>query len=460
MKISFLGQGLNFNSDCSVGNKLLMLFKDNRFNKFTVISAFASKAGVFGLSNCISEASEYIKEVNIIVGVDQEGTSKEALDSINLLNVNSYIYYQNESPIFHPKIYIFEGDKVKNIIIGSSNLTGRGLFVNVESSLMIEFSSDNIEGNNFFSELQLFYKDLLDFTDPNLFKIETDIIDKFVNDGIVPLESVSFNKHQKHTSDRSIANETQLQIPKRSIARIPKLFRNGSNKYSNNNILDVVNEELNIDVISIEKRFGKSFFIKDARLFEMYILLKLLEINTTENTYKINRKKFEDNYLKDIKTINNNRTNTWIALSDLGLIDSSNRITKLGQKMSSFEYEFFVVYIYKTHISKYIDLIIDYFCQSDDNLKKSNKNIALDLKAIYLNKDVIYLTESNGRYISSWLSLLRDDFGCIDFKPRTKERKLLYIPSKLDKNKLISKIRENTKANEYLCNIKLIQNKA
>ncbi|MGB5990289.1 MAG: phospholipase D family protein [Marinifilaceae bacterium] len=456
MKISFLGQGLDFNSNFSVGNKLLMLFKDNRFNKFTVISAFASKAGVLGLSKCISEASEYIKEINIIVGVDQEGTSKEALDSINLLDVNSYIFYQNESPIFHPKIYIFEGDKVKNIIIGSSNLTGRGLFVNVESSLMVEFSCDSIEGNMFFSELQLYYKDLLNFTDPNLFKIEKDIIEKFANDGIVPLESISFNKHQKHTSDRILANEPQLQIPKRSIARIPELFRKGSQEYTNNNILDVVNEELNIDVISIEKRLGKIPFIKDARLFEMYIILKFLNNHKSENSYKINRKEFEDVYLKDIITINNNRTNTWIGLSDLGFINSTNNLTESGLEMSSLEYEFFVVYIYKTHICKYIDLIIDYFCQSDDNLKKSNKDIALDLKAIYLNKDVIYLTESNGRYISSWLNLLRDDFGCIDFKPRTSKRKLLYIPSNLDKIKLISKIRENTKANEYLCNIKWI----
>lgn len=111
MKITLLGQGYEAISEDSVGNYLIKFLSEKNFHTFTGISAFASEAGVLGLSEYIANAKNFFKSLNLIVGVDQEDTSKEALIEINNLEINSYIFHQKESPIFHPKIYLSQQNK-------------------------------------------------------------------------------------------------------------------------------------------------------------------------------------------------------------------------------------------------------------------------------------------------------------------------------------------------------------
>ena len=160
MKTTFLGQGFLADTDMAVGTLIEKFFSENEYHTFTGITAFASEAGVYGLSNSIA-GSLSPKNINLIVGIDQEGTPKNALEEILKLNVNSYIFYQKEAPIFHPKIYLFEGDNKTSIIVGSSNLTGRGLFNNVESSTLIEFDNDDADGQAYLKAMKDYYSTLL-----------------------------------------------------------------------------------------------------------------------------------------------------------------------------------------------------------------------------------------------------------------------------------------------------------
>ncbi len=244
MKITFLGQGFESESKKSVGNTIIKLFKENKFSSFTGISAFASEAGVVGLSECIASGAEFYKTLNLIVGIDQEGTSKKALKEINDLGINSYIFYQKESPIFHPKIYLFEGESDTTIIVGSSNLTARGFFGNVESSLMVEFKNDNADGIKLLKEIKDYYSTLFDFTDPNLFKISPEVINQFVSEGIVPTRKVWKKKHKKNTSNKKPKEENDLEIPKRPTVKIPSNFKG---RYKSNKTVSKLITELEID---------------------------------------------------------------------------------------------------------------------------------------------------------------------------------------------------------------------
>jgi len=227
MKTTFLGQGFESSSVDAIGNYLIQYLNRQDFHSFTGISAFASEAGIFGLSCHIQTAKAIFKNLSLIVGVDQEGTSKEALEEILNLNIGSYIFYQNEAPIFHPKIYLFEGDNEIKLIVGSSNLTGRGLFTNVESSLLIEFDTTDTEGNSLLTNLKTYYKTLFDFSDNNLFKISQDVIDDFTARGIVPDES---ERKRIYSAKRASATPTTtpttitVTVPRRTTARIPAYF--------------------------------------------------------------------------------------------------------------------------------------------------------------------------------------------------------------------------------------------
>ncbi len=227
MKTTFLGQGFETSSINAVGHYLITYLNDPHFHSFTGISAFASEAGIFGLSRHIQLAKQHYKTLILIVGIDQEGTSEEALNEILNLDINSHIFYQLEAPIFHPKIYLFEGDEHVRLIIGSSNLTGRGLFTNVESSLLIEFDNDDQEGLELLTELKSYYQSLFDLSDPNLFKISNAIIAYFVEKGIVPDEATRKEIYSKKATTKKASTKASfdgITIPRRTTARISSLF--------------------------------------------------------------------------------------------------------------------------------------------------------------------------------------------------------------------------------------------
>jgi len=91
--------------------------------------------------------------IRFYLGVDLNSTSKEVLEQLLTLNIESYVVYSPNSIIYHPKIYAFEGNKVTRAIIGSSNLTESGLFQNVEATVCIDFENDDEEGSKFLADI-------------------------------------------------------------------------------------------------------------------------------------------------------------------------------------------------------------------------------------------------------------------------------------------------------------------
>lgn len=168
MKIRIISQGITTDTENSVGTTLIKYLNSSDYQCFTFISAFASEAGIYGLSEYIEKAKATYNGLNIIVGVDQKGTSKEALEALVALNINVLIFYQSGFSIFHPKIYLFEGQRYSQLIIGSSNLTSQGLFVNVEASIHLEIDHQVIEDQQVIIELKASFPGLFDFMDPNL----------------------------------------------------------------------------------------------------------------------------------------------------------------------------------------------------------------------------------------------------------------------------------------------------
>lgn len=222
MKVSFLGQGFEPTSPNSVGNKLIEFLSSGDYNSFFGISAFASAAGVKGLSHFINLAKpRFGKGLSIVVGIDQNGTSVEALEEILELGINSYIFYQKEAPIFHPKIYIFQGDIECRIIVGSSNLTANGLFCNHEGSILLEFDLKDKEGVQLLNSIKGYYSTLFNFTDPNLFQINRVNIDSFLGDGVLSKEPDRIFKSKKITPGAA----RLLTIPNRDTPKIPSEFR-------------------------------------------------------------------------------------------------------------------------------------------------------------------------------------------------------------------------------------------
>lgn len=198
------------------------------------------------------------------------------------------------------------------------------------------------------------------------------------------------------------------------------------------------------------------YYVRDTRLFEIYMLLRYLCFLKIKNTTNIKRPEVELELRKTNSINNRNWRNAWISLSSLGLIDSTNLPTKSGFEFGSLDFEDFLLMMYKSYIKPYVQTLFDYFLQENRNINCGLQIIKNDLIAQFSNRDILFLTQSETRYISSWLNILRDDFGCIDFRPRSSNRIINYNPLILNDTALKENIIRHTKSKPYINNLKEI----
>lgn len=184
MDTVIIGQGYNLQENTSVGKELIEQFNSKRYDSFTCLVAFASYGGITALSPYIKKEKERGVKIKVILGVDQKGTSKEALEEVLSWNVDSKIYHTQSINIFHPKIYLFENIDIFTLIVGSNNLTEMGLVKNIECSLMIKDIKSNPVHRKFYD----YWKSILDGTEVNLYTITQDLIDRLFADGIITTE--------------------------------------------------------------------------------------------------------------------------------------------------------------------------------------------------------------------------------------------------------------------------------
>lgn len=218
MDTIIIGQGYNLTDNSSVGKELIMQFKSHRYTSFTCLVAFASYGGVSALSKEIKEAKDRGVNIKIILGIDQKGTSKEALEEVLSWGVDSKIYHTCDLNIFHPKVYLFENEDIFTLIVGSNNLTVPGLVQNVECSLMIK----DIKSNPVLHKFYDYWGGILNGTEINLYSISQQLIDDLYKDNIIPLESERIEKYDKgENTKEEHKNQPIITFHKKGLQKLP-----------------------------------------------------------------------------------------------------------------------------------------------------------------------------------------------------------------------------------------------
>lgn len=192
MDTKIIGQGYNLEADTSVAKELIEQFNSKRYDSFTCLVAFASYGGISALTPYILAEKERGVKVKVILGIDQKGTSKEALEEVLSWGVESKIYHTQSVNIFHPKIYLFENTDIFTLIVGSNNLTTMGLVKNIECSLLIKDAKGEHSIHN---DFYVYWKSILDGVDVNLMPITQELIDNLYAEKIVPTESERTDKY-------------------------------------------------------------------------------------------------------------------------------------------------------------------------------------------------------------------------------------------------------------------------
>jgi hypothetical protein len=209
--------------------------------------------------------------------------------------------------------------------------------------------------------------------------------------------------------------------------------------------LDNLKKATKNDLVTISQ-----YYFRDNRIYEYYIVLKYVSYLKFKGEKNLNRTNIENNFLRKINTHNNkNWRNAFITLSSLGLINSDNLPTPFGITLAHSEFEEFAAKILISYMIPYVNEIFECF-NNETIIELNNQDIKKLIYSKYKNRDVLFLTESDGRYISSWLNIFRDDYGCIEFEPRNKKRTIKYNPSDFNENSLKQKIKKHSVAYEYI----------
>ena len=128
--------------DQPLGNRRLLsdlkaCLANSEFDNLRLIVAYAKSGPLIRLREDLLSWRRSGKALAAVIGLDQQGTSKEALELA--LSMFDSVYVTREYGItFHPKIYLFSGTSRVDAFIGSNNLTVGGTEKNFESAVHLQ----------------------------------------------------------------------------------------------------------------------------------------------------------------------------------------------------------------------------------------------------------------------------------------------------------------------------------
>lgn len=138
-----------------LGDYLIDNLQNEGWTLFRASVAFVKNSGVKHIYSLLSDFRQRgISKIS--VGIDNGVTTYEGL--LNLLdaigeNSEMWIFHNENSSTFHPKVYLFANGQSADFIVGSGNLTEGGLFTNYEAFLRVSLDFRNIEDRRQYDEI-------------------------------------------------------------------------------------------------------------------------------------------------------------------------------------------------------------------------------------------------------------------------------------------------------------------
>ena len=205
-EIKLLAQGLIENQDhLSAVNQLLQL-KD--VNEILISVAYARKGGVIAISEALSSKKDI---TNLYIGINNGVTSLQAILEILKIGIHPYVIdVATSTRIYHPKIYVAFSNLSVELIIGSANLTNRGLNRNYEASSHISLDTSIESDNEYITTLKNAFCELEKRFPDNVIKISTvEEAEQLLQDGL--LEDESIVKPSESDKIKTSNNGTKLR---------------------------------------------------------------------------------------------------------------------------------------------------------------------------------------------------------------------------------------------------------
>ncbi|MCA3719796.1 phospholipase D-like domain-containing protein [Phenylobacterium sp.] len=190
-------------------NELKADLASTDFQDFRIVVAYAKSGPLHRLRGHLEKWSKKGCRVRAIIGIDQQGTSREALEFA--LAMFDEVYVTRERGItFHPKAYIFEGPALARIYVGSNNLTVGGTETNFEAAVRV---CANLPADAaVLQEMEALWDQLLPANCAATKPLDLALLNKLVADGHVLGEAAMRKALAKGKSSTTTATKTGLPL--------------------------------------------------------------------------------------------------------------------------------------------------------------------------------------------------------------------------------------------------------
>jgi len=158
---------------------------DPKFASLQMMVAFAKSGPLLRLEAAIIARKAAGFRIEAIIGIDQFGTSAQAL-KFALDNFDAVYVTREPGRTFHPKIYLFEGDNDARAFVGSNNLTVGGTETNFESSMRVDLNLPADEAT--YAPFRTMWEELLPGACPATFALTPALLQDLMDQGVVPDE--------------------------------------------------------------------------------------------------------------------------------------------------------------------------------------------------------------------------------------------------------------------------------
>ena len=160
-------------------------------SRFVMVSAWAKVTGLSRIWHEIQRFREAGGHVLAIVGIDLQGTSREALEHLIRASDEAYVFHDASTQrSFHPKLYFVANEKEAVVLAGSGNLTQGGLWTNYEMFDVFKLDLADDSDLRLFNSLANQVSELL--SDPETAKpLTTELVTELVEGSLVVTEAAA-----------------------------------------------------------------------------------------------------------------------------------------------------------------------------------------------------------------------------------------------------------------------------
>lgn len=211
-----------------LGSRLSEICEEEGYTSLSMSVAFAKVSGVLRLKKPLETFKQNGGTINAIIGIDLGGTSYEALVALLEICSNLYVAHVDSSQTFHPKIYAFKNEDALLAIVGSNNLTGGGLWTNMESCSITDLRKGNSEDAVAIGQINEYFDSIVSGEQPIAKKVSSqDFLDALLQAGLIEREMTTKIKRAKERKEKKDSQPAQgslyYSFEKSVPAALPKL---------------------------------------------------------------------------------------------------------------------------------------------------------------------------------------------------------------------------------------------